>query len=204
MLNIGIIAGSHRPKSESGKVGRFLAGKLERSGQASTWIKDLGREPLPIWDESVFSKSGHWAGLNGLSDQLRASDAFIIVTPEWHGMVPSGLKNFLLLWAADGELAHKPALLCSVSASGGGANPIAELRMSSYKNNRLCYLPEHLIVRNVQSVFNEDAADNDEKAHRYIEARSDYCIDLLLEYANAFRGIRSSGKTSLEAYPHGM
>jgi hypothetical protein len=39
-------------------------------------------------------------------------------------------------------------LIIAVSGgAGGGAYPVAELRMSSYKNSRICYLPEHLIVR---------------------------------------------------------
>jgi hypothetical protein len=119
-------------------------------------------------------------------------------------MAPAGLKNFFLLWAGGGELAHKPALLVSVSASDNGADPIAELRMSSYKNSRLCYLPEHLIVRQVKSVFNEDTSENDEESHSYLSGRLDYCLDMLGEYATALRQVRASGKVSLEDYPNGM
>ena len=68
-------------------------------------------------------------------------------------MVPAALKNFFLLWAATGELSHKPALPCAVSAGEGGAYVISELRMSSYKNNRLCWLPEQLIARQVKSIL---------------------------------------------------
>ena len=41
---------------------------------------------------------------------------------------------------------------------------VAELRASSYKNNRLCYIPENLIVRNVGSVLNDDDSLNDPEA----------------------------------------
>ena len=67
------------------------------------------------------------------------------------------MKNFFLLWAATGELSHKPALPCAVSAGEGGAYVISELRMSSYKNNRLCWLPEQLIARQVKSICNDDS-----------------------------------------------
>ena len=67
-------------------------------------------------------------------------------------------EKFFLLWAATGELSHKPALPCAISAGEGGAYVISELRMSSYKNNRLCWLPEQLIARQVKSICNDDTA----------------------------------------------
>ena len=103
-----------------------------------------------------------------------------------------------------GELAHKPALLVGVSSGEGGASPIAELRMSSYKNNRICYLPEQLIIRNVESVFNEDAAENDAKSQNYLAGRLDYCLKLLLSYSKAFKQIRAGDESSLATYRNGM
>ena len=79
--------------------------------------------------------------LSPISNKLASSDAFIVISPEWHGMAPAGLKNFFLMWGK-GELAHKPALIITVSSGDGGSYPVAELRMSSYKNNRICFLPE--------------------------------------------------------------
>ena len=76
--------------------------------------------------------------------------------------------------------------------------------MSGYKNCLICYLPEHLIVRNAGRVFNAESADNDPEAHEYLEARLGYCLAMLREYALAFRAIRASGKTSLATYKNGM
>ena len=75
-------------------------------------------------------------------------------------MAPAAIKNFFLCVGMP-ELAHKPALACAVSAGEGGAYVIAELRMSSYKNNRVCWLPEHLIARSVKAICNDDATLND-------------------------------------------
>jgi len=108
------------------------------------------------------------------------------------------------MWTAGGELAHKPALIVTVSTADGGSFPVAELRMSSYKNSRICYLPEHLIIRYVDTVFNTDPAENKESAQEYFEDRLAYCLAMLKEYALAFRQIRSSGKTSLAVYTSGM
>ena len=76
--------------------------------------------------------------------------------------------------------------------------------MSSYKNNRICFLPEHLIIRYVDTVFNEDSSRNKESAQVYFEERLAYCLGLLREYSRAFRDIRESGAASLEKYTSGM
>ena len=171
----------------------------------STWIFDLAGNPLPLWDEGVWNGDEKWEYmLKPLREQLSSSDAFVIVSPEWHGMVPAGLKNFLLMWTAGGELAHKPALIVTVSTADGGSYPIAELRMSSYKNSRICYLPEHLILRYVDTIFNTDPAQNKPSAQDYFDKRLSYCLGMLGEYGRAFQQIRASGKTSLETYTSGM
>ena len=205
-MKIGVICGSHRSDSQSEKVGRYAARRLEDAGLAQeVFLFSLAGNPLPFWDESLWSGGSQGEALDELRSQLHGCDGFVVVTPEWHGMVPSGLKNFFLLLPGTGELAHKPALIISVSGgAGGGAYPVAELRMSSYKNNRICYLPEHLIVRHAGRVFNEDRAENEPEMHAQLDARLTYCLEMLREYALAFRTIRASGKTSLEAYKNGM
>jgi len=207
-MKIGIISGSHRDGSQSEKVARYAARQIEAASLADdVFVYSLAGNPLPFWDEGVWEKdNARWeTAIGALRGELKACDGFVIVTPEWHGMVPAGLKNFFLLWPGTGALAHKPALIVAVSGGGGGgAYPVAELRMSSYKNSRLCYLPEHLIVRNAGSVFNDDAAQNDARSHDYLHGRLVYCLEQLREYALALRQVRATGKTSLETYSNGM
>ena len=140
-MKIGIICGSHRPDSQSGKVARHIEKVLLDQGLCdATWLYDLGGNPLPLWDEGIWSGDEQWQQiLAPLSEELKSCDGFVVVSPEWHGMAPAGLKNFFLMWTAGGELAHKPALIVTVSTADGGSYPIAELRMSSYKNSRICY-----------------------------------------------------------------
>jgi NAD(P)H-dependent FMN reductase len=205
-MKIGIVSGSHRPASQSGKVARYIEKALQQKGLCDdTWLYDLAGNPLPLWDEGVWSGDEQWREiLTPLSDELKSCDAFVIVSPEWHGMAPAGLKNFFLMWTAGGELAHKPALIVTVSVADGGSFPVAELRMSSYKNSRICYLPEHLIIRYVDTVFNDDPAQNKPSAQEYFEDRLTYCLEMLREYALAFRQIRGSGKASVQKYTSGM
>lgn len=205
-MKIGIISGSHRPPSQSGKVARYIEKALIAQGICdSVWLYDLAGNPLPLWDEGIWNGDAQWqTTLAPLSAELKSCDAFVIVSPEWHGMAPAGLKNFFLMWTVGGELAHKPALIVTVSVADGGSFPVAELRMSSYKNNRICYLPEHLIIRYVDTVFNDDPAQNKPSAQEYFEDRLAYCLAMLREYGLAFRQIRASGKASVEKYTSGM
>lgn len=204
-MKIGIISGSHRNNSQSDKVARFIQRTLEEQQLSDeTWLFSLAGNPLPLWDESIWEAHPDWMKqLEPISAQLASSDGFVVVSPEWHGQVPAGLKNFFLMWGK-GELAHKPALIVTVSSADGGAYPVAELRMSSYKNNRLCYIPEQVIVRNVESVLNDDAEKNNPDADKYFRERFSYALGVLKEYAIALKGVRASESARLDVFKNGM
>ena len=204
-MNITIVSGSHRKVSQSIKIAKAIKSALKSFKECDEAnIFDLANNPLPLWNEDL-RKVGNPSNslLESVSKKLAYSDAFIIISPEWHGMVPAGLKNFFLMWGK-GELAHKPALIVTVSSGDGGSYPVAELRMSSYKNNRICFLPEHLIIRNVESVFNDNEIDNNSSSQEYFENRLDYCLKQLLTYSKAFKQIRESDAVSIKKYGSGM
>ncbi len=203
-MKFSIICGSHRRPSQSDKVGRYIEKTLlEQKLCDEVYYLDLADFPLPLWDEGIWDGDPAWKErLQPISEELAESDGFVVISPEWHGMVPSGLKNFFLMWGK-GELAHKPGLLCSISSGDGGAYPIAELRMSSYKNNRICYIPEQLIVRNVEAVLNEHD-ENNAIADEYFRERIPFALGILKEYATALREVRASGKTFDPKFKNGM
>jgi len=204
-MKISIISGSHRQASQSEKVARFIQAMLESQKLCdSTWLFTLAGNPLPLWDESIWEGNPDWQQhLGPISEQLASSDGFVVVAPEWHGQVPAGLKNFFLMWSK-GEVAHKPGLIVTVSSADGGAYPVAELRMSSYKNNRICYLPEQVIVRHVERVLNDDPGQNDRDADTYFRERIRYALGILVEYAKALAQVRASGVTDLSKFKNGM
>lgn len=204
-MKISIISGSHREQAQSLKVARFVENTLlEKTPCDATWLYSLSNNPLPLWDEGIWEGDEAWQQrLAPISQELSTSDGFVIISPEWHGQVPAGLKNFFLLWGK-GELAHKPAMIVTVSSADGGAYPVAELRMSSYKNNRICYIPEHVIVRNVEAVLNDDPADNNPDADAYFRSRFEWSLNILTAYAKALKPLRESGVTATEEFRNGM
>lgn len=204
-MKITIISGSHRDNSQSIKVAKHIqATLLEQKLCDQAEIFSLAGNPLPLWDEGIWNGDQQWLEiLTPLHQQLSESDAFVIVTPEWHGQVPAGLKNLFLMCGAK-EVGHKPALLVSISSVDGGAAPIAELRMSSYKNNRICYIPEQLVIRHVETVLNAVEGDNNPEADAYFRERIVWTLAILKEYAQAFKQIRASGVTFKEEFVNGM
>jgi NAD(P)H-dependent FMN reductase len=202
-MKISIICGSHRNPSQSEKVARYIEKTLQAAG-VETWLFRLADNPLPLWDQSIWEGSEEWkARLAPLKQELAASDGFVVVSPEWHGQVPAGLKNFFLLFSRF-ELGHKPALITAVSSGDGGAYPVAELRMSSYKNNRICYIPEHVIVRHVETVLNDNPDENNADADAYYRKRIAWALDLLQGYAQAMTSMREQVKIFHDEFGNGM
>lgn len=203
-MKISIISGSHRENSQSLKVAKHIEESLLGSKLADeTYLLSLAGNPLPLWDESIWSGDETWQSiLNPISEELTSSDAFVIVAPEYHGQVPAALKNFFLMWKH--EVSHKPALIVAVSSVDGGSYPVAELRMSSYKNNRICYLPEHLIIRNVESVLNKNTEDNNTETDSYFRDRINWVLPQLTKYAEALKMVRESGVTQTDKFGNGM
>ncbi len=198
MLNIALIAGSSRNGSQSAKVARYLRQRLIELGLTNleqSHLIDLGERGLPLWPAD---DKGPWAEYQ---QQLAAADALVVIAPEWNGMACPAVKNFFL-YASKTELAHKPALLVGVSSGIGGAYPISELRASGYKNCRIAYLPEHLIVRQVEAVMNPGEANGEDDLR--IRNRADYALDILCKYAEALKPVRAAIDLNNPAFTNGM
>jgi NAD(P)H-dependent FMN reductase len=203
-MKYAILSGSHRANSQSLKVSRYVSHVIQKTqSDASVDILELTENPLPLWDESFWSGDAKWEKTwKPFSDRLRAAEALVVVSPEWAGMVPPGLKNFFL-FCSKGELAHKPAMIVTVSAGINGAYPVAELRMTSAKNNAMLYIPDHVIVRTAAKMLNdhEKAADENDEALR---KRIEYSVGVLRQYGLALKQVRESGAINLKDYPFGM
>jgi len=198
-----IISGSHRKSSQSEKVSRWLEHQLIGRGDEVNLV-NLAGNPFPLWDESMWDdKSKLYKNIKPVLKRIEETDALIVVSPEWSGTVPGGLKNFFL-YLGQKEVGHKPALLVSISSGRGGTYPIAELRMSSYKNTKISYMPEHLIVRNVNDVMNDNELKSGEKEDKYIKQRALFTLDVLSVYALAFVDIRADEKIWNDKYEYGM
>ncbi len=158
---------------------------------------------LPLWSEDIYQPQSSLARQWGLiAQRLRGADALVVVSPEWGGMVPPGLKNFFLCCSA-GDVSNKPALIVSVSSGQGGSYPVVELRSSAYKNNQICFIPEHIVMRHADQLLNQtDLPESDYDL--YIRNRLDHGLRILERYGEALKLVRESGVADLAQYPYGM
>jgi NAD(P)H-dependent FMN reductase len=198
-----IVSGSQRLGSQSLKVATFIAAEMAADPQvASTYLLDLAAHPLELWDETerLYGPETYPSWFE-VAPYLSRADGIVIVTPEWDGMASPAIKN-LMLHCSREEVGHKPCLIVAVSASGGGSAPVNELRASSYKNNRICYIPDQLVVRDVNSVLNGRTA----VGSRDIELRSrvGWTLQVLYRYADALAALRRNPILFSSDYANGM
>lgn len=187
---IAIISGSMRQEGESTRIAHVLENKLNNNGHDAFVVE---AKDLPAWDEGMWGAEGlnsKWGEIWGpLSQNLKDVDGFILLAPEYNGTAPAALKNFLHCLSVN-EAAHKPALLIGVSGSINGAYPIAELRATASKNNKLIFMPDHLVIRNAAEVLKDDIKPEFEETNTYINERVDYSLDVLIHYAEATQSLR--------------
>ena len=187
-MKISIISSSHRINSQSKKISNLIQGNLVKiDSKLDIKILDLADAGLPLWSPEKKDGKGIWGKTwRSISSNLDESEGFILVVPEYGGMATPAAKNIFLL-SGNGELAHKPGLIVSISSGTGGAYPISELRSSSYKNTHIMWIPENIIIRNVEE-FNPGA--HGKNIPNWLDDRIDYVLKLFLTYASNMKPIR--------------
>lgn len=195
-MNLVIVSASQRVNSQSAKVADHLQGSAKNF--ESIKHIELCKYQLPYWDGELSSKEKNTSHWPLISEEIEQADAFVLITPEWGGMATAILKNFLLMSESE-QTAHKPALLISVVNGISGAYPIAELRMNAFKNNKMVAIPEHLIIRNVEQVLNQNQQKSTEREINLIE-RINYSMHMLAQYSRALKPMRLAHNQ--ERYPN--
>ena len=188
-MKISIISASHRVNSQSKRITSLLLDYLYKiDDKLDTFILDLADSALPLWSTEKKDGKGVWGETwNSISKNLQSSDGFILVVPEYGGMATPAAKNIFLL-CGNGEFSHKPGLIVSVSSGNGGAYPVAELRSSSYKNTHIMWIPENIIIRNVEE-FNPGS--HGKNIPNWLDNRINYVLNLLLAYASNMKPLRT-------------
>ena len=192
-MKIAIISGSNRRNSQSIRISNIIFQKLSFLN-INVSLVNLEKENFPFWQDDYDDLiSPHKKAFEKTSLLLKDAEGFIFVVPEWGGMVPSQVKNIFLL-ASNNELSHKPGLIVSLSESMGGAYPVAELRTFSYKNTKICWIPEHVIIRKVKEFMPE--------TDKRLNSRIDYSCKMLVEYSKALKNVRNIA--DLKTFKNGM
>ena len=85
------VSGSLHGASSTRAVIKHLGEHLQSAGCHVDFL-DLHAQPLPLFSPDTSFKSHEYAALKPRVDE---GDVFILGTPDYHGSISSGLKNFL-------------------------------------------------------------------------------------------------------------
>ena len=187
-MKISLISTSHREKSQSVRVSTILENVILKINKKINCYKlDMYKSKIPLWTSNRKENIKFWEkDFKNISNELATSDGFIMIVPEYGGMATPNSKNMFLLFN-NGELFHKPGLIVSISSGNGGSYPISELRSSSYKNSHIMWIPENIIIRNVEQF---SPGKHGELIPTWIDNRIKYSCDLLLKYSEYLKPIQ--------------
>ena len=187
-MKISLISTSHQKNSQSKRVLEIMKNiVLEIDSKIKCYEIDVFELNIPLWTSEKKENPKFWEyDVKKISDYLALSDGFIFIVPEYGGMATPSAKNFFLVFN-NGELFHKPGLIVSISSGNGGAYPVSELRSSSYKNTHIMWIPENIIIRNVEQ-FNP--GNHGALIPNWIDERIKYSCNLLIKYAEYLKPIQ--------------
>lgn len=122
-LEVLVVAASLRAGSLNHRLAALAARVAEQSG-ASVDLAEMRDFDVPLYDGDVETAEGVPKGAGELRRRLLASDAFVLVSPEYNGSMPGTIKN-LIDWTS--RLRPQPfdgrhGLLMSASPSLAGGN----------------------------------------------------------------------------------
>jgi NAD(P)H-dependent FMN reductase len=187
-LDLLVIYGSVRRDRQGIKAARFIVAECQARGHKTTLVDPV--EPkLPLLDRMYkeFPRGQAPEAMEKLAGQIKAADAFIIVSGEYNHSIPPALSNLLDHFLE--EYFWRPsAIVCYSGGPFGGVRAAMQLRAM------LCELgtpsiPSLLAVPVVQDAFDDAGKPKDEKYHK----RAARFLDELEWYARALKAARDRG-----------
>ena len=187
-LNLLVIYGSVRSARQGIKAARFILGECVGRGHQATLIDPL-EERLPLLDRMYkeYPRGQAPETLERLAGQIKAADAFIVVSGEYNHSIPPALSNLLDHFLE--EYFWRPsAIVCYSAGPFGGVRAAVQLRAM------LCELgtpsiPSLLPIPKVQDAFDDQGHPHDAAYPR----RAARFLDELEWYAGALKAARQAG-----------
>ena len=141
-----------------------IAAEAARAAGAEVTVVDLRDLALPLFDQDLEDASGLPEGAKKFKALLRASDGFLIASPEYNSSITGVLKN-AIDWASRAESDDEPplvayhgktaALFAASPGALGGLRGLVHLR-SILGNIGVLVLPDQVAISKAHEAF--DAA----------------------------------------------
>ena len=192
-LRILVIAGSQREGSFNLRLAAQAAARV-RAGGAEAVEFDLRVLGLPLYDGDLEAREGVPASVTPLLEAIVASDALLVVTPEYNGF-PTPLFINAFDWLSRTKAA--PPLPAGLAATSGkpvalmsaSPGPLGGLRSMNYVRQYLqmafamIVVPQQFALSRANEAFDEGGALKDEKAAAAVHG----VVDALLGLAGALK-----------------
>jgi NAD(P)H-dependent FMN reductase len=186
MPRLSIIIGSTRPGRAGLSIATWFAGRARSHGGFGVDVVDLAELNLPLLDEPNHPRLGqyvhqHTKNWSAIAD---ASDAFVIVTPEYNYGYPAALKNAIDY--LHNEWRDKPVGFVSYGGVSAGTRSVQQLKQVV---TTLKMLP---VYEAVSIPFHPQFIGEDGRvqANEIMEQAADAMLDELVRVEGALRPLR--------------
>ena len=179
-------AGSLRAGSFNKKL-LAIAAEAARAAGAEVTVVDLRELALPLFNQDLEDASGLPEGAKKLKALLRASDGFLIASPEYNSSITAALKN-AIDWASRADTDDEPPLaaykgkvaaLCSASPGAlGGLRGLVTLR-SILGNIGVIVLPDQVCIATAHEAFDDAGKLKDERKAKQVAALAKALVETL-------------------------
>lgn len=178
-------AGSLRAGSFNKKL-LALAADAARAAGAEVTVVDLRELALPLFDQDLEDASGLPESAKKFKALLRASDGFLIASPEYNSSITAALKN-AIDWASRAETDDEPplaaykgkvaALMATSPGALGGLRGLVTLR-SILGNIGVLVLPDQIAIPTGHEAFDEAGKLKDERKAKQVAKLTGALVEL--------------------------
>ncbi len=196
MSKLLVIIGSTRPTRSADLVLPWLTEKVAAHPAFEAEVADLRDWPLPIFAE-------HFGTIGDVNDptysdplvkawntMIKATDAFVVVTPEYNHSVPGGLKNAIdSVWVSYG-FRNKPVAFVSYAGGQTGGVRAIEHLAHVFIEAEAAPIRNSVVIPYVRDAFDADGQPKNPVA----SAAADIMLDDLAWWSAALEKARAAGE----------
>jgi NAD(P)H-dependent FMN reductase len=153
MYHISIISSSIRTGRKSHNVALYFQEYLKINKLATAEILDLKQYNFPVFEERLKNQKSPSLEALEFKNKIIASDAIIIVSPEYNGSIPASLKNVIDLLYEEWQ---NKIIAFSTASSGdfGGLQALTHLEFIFWKIGATC-ISTNFPVSKLQEKFDD-------------------------------------------------
>jgi NAD(P)H-dependent FMN reductase len=190
MPTLTVIIGSTRPGRAGLPIAEWFLARARAHGAFDVQVADLAEIDLPLLDEPNHPRLRQYLHdhTKGWSEIVDATDAFVIVTPEYNYGYPAAIKNAIDYLHE--EWKYKPVGFVSYGGIAAGTRAVQQLKQVV---TTLKMLP---VFESVNIPFHSQFIDEEGQvqANEIMEQAADAMLDELLRTEAALRPLREAAR----------